>query len=508
MVKLLGNVFLVVIFIIGFTACGGSSSEQSTEPEPDTSVTSFEVESIAGAEPASEVISDPVTILGINQPVELSVDGCSYSINEQAYQTVSTTVKLNDTVAFKITSSAGPDTTVSCDITVSQFSTQFLVTTRLPMVEVSVEAKTTSKEYTPLLPDRVFLHDDNGQNISELPVDSLSVLIPKPSNGASYTLYKSVNIYGYEYQNLFTVYNSQESKVHKILPAYSHYRFDDCKTINLSKETLEQDQSRVSFFTFNSCNTTSGTGSRSVPATLSLPVSDDANGVNDLFFFIQDSNENILKYKLFSSSDYSHEETIDAENIVLDSEFNQLSVSIEREISGDLRVYGQTEDKYNLIGSHKVFEGSNNYVVNLVSTPYDSYYHSVTLRKGEQAYGYAKTTEVVPTILDDQIETKFILSANLTDNVLSWNIENQAQYSKVSVNISNGVEYFWRLIAEDNGYITIPNLTEVNRNAFLSNGAEVFIHLWSQDEVLTENVYAFGRLRCENEVCSLNVTLE
>ena len=60
----------------------------------------------SGAEFSSEVISDPVTLTGFNTPVTVTVSGGSYSVNNAAFATGTTTVTSGDSVRVKVVSSA------------------------------------------------------------------------------------------------------------------------------------------------------------------------------------------------------------------------------------------------------------------------------------------------------------------------------------------------------------------------------------------------------------------
>lgn len=518
MTKIIANTSLVTLIIIFFTACGGGSSGSTPEPAPepavDTSVNTFVIDEKLDIEPDTEVISNSITIQGINQAVNLSVDGCSYSLNQQQYQTQATTVNNSDTLTFKIMSSVETDTTVSCEINVSQYMTQFFVTTRLPLVELKVLAKTGGNEETQLTPTRIFIHDENAENLTELEVISADVVIPDSANGVSYTVSVTTDIYGYTFHNLFTSYNTDLSQTHRIWPEDPGYLFDNCKTVSLSKDTFEQLESWLGFYTANRCTGYIGKGSSTGQSTTSiqLDVINDANATDDLIYFTQDDQSNFLGYKLLSSSDYSDGETIDANNITLNTDFNLLSFSFDSIESGDVVVFGRLENGLGLIlGEHELYPGSNAAVVNLANIPYDEYSLGLSFWRNDQRFYFRKYSEEIPSFFDRQLEKTFFLSADINRNVLSWNVENQVQFTEVIFQIRttiNGEEYFWEIYADNNGSLAIPDIAELNTQDFLKN-ARVFIYLYSWDETVkeSESLFVAGGLECLDGICSLSLNL-
>lgn len=79
---------------------------------------------------ASVRTSETVTITGINVAVPVSVAGGEYSVNGGPFTAADGTIRGGDTLALRLTASAAYGATKSVNVTVSQFSTGFAVTTQ------------------------------------------------------------------------------------------------------------------------------------------------------------------------------------------------------------------------------------------------------------------------------------------------------------------------------------------------------------------------------------------
>jgi hypothetical protein len=512
------NFFFTGIMLLLFSACGGSSSnpdpDPDREPEPDTSINSFVINQILDAEPNDEVISNTVTISGINQPVSLSVSGCSYSINSAMYQSADTTVSQSDTVSFKLTASELPETTVVCDITVSQFSTQFSVTTRGELVTIEVFAKSSSVDEIALTPSNLFIHDENGENQLAIEITDDKIVIPNSAQGVSYTLYANTDMYGYQYHQLYTIYEANAPQVHRIRPEDPGHLYDDCKSVTLTQNNGDPSVSSIGFYTASQCANIIGTASFSNSASLTLGISDSIQSENDLIYFTRNSDSNFLGYKLFSSVDFQDGEVIQADSLTLDTGFNTVTVVTESNNVGSFRVYGlQDGGSFGLlVGEHSLASGNNNTLVNIVDAEYDEYRLSYSFGKAAQSYLHSKIVASIPAIEDGLPSVKFLLSADLIDNQMSWTLDNGDRLSNVSVRLENsvdGVEYRWEIRAQDSGSIVIPSIPSLNTQDFL-NDAQVRLYVSDYDEetMLSEGIFAGGSLDCQNDVCSLNMSLE
>ncbi|WP_444995184.1 hypothetical protein [Aliikangiella sp. IMCC44359] len=505
--------FLSIILIL-ITACGGGSNTSPTPPQPDTTPNAFSIDAIFEAELDSEIVSNTITIQGINEAVPLIVEGCSYSLNQASYQTTQTTVNNSDTLSFKMQSSTEHYSTVTCKVQVSQYITDFTVTTMPEMLEVSISAKSSSQEKTSVSVEKLFLHDNNGENVTEVTITDNQALIPKTTNNISYTAYAKTNLYGETQYNLFTQYKVNSSQNHLIYPPTSRFKFDDCKTVELRHREPNSNIHSTGFYTSNSCNNLVGKTSYSEPDNFSamLDIS-SSNSINDLIYFRRDENENFLSYQIYNSADYSDGDTI--EPTILETDFNLLSFSLYAKSDGDLRLYTVAENgRRMLLGSHVLYAGANDYVMNWANkVDFEQYLISSVLRKNNQTLFFNKSFShsETPSIFDDQLNQSFFISIDITDKTLSWNLEDDKQFSNAIVDIQqkiNNETYFWRLNTSGVNSLTLPDIPQIHTNVFWDN-ASISIFLYHEDTALEikDSISVYGNINCSNDVCSLNINL-
>jgi len=96
---------------------------------PDVQPTPFTIPAKAGAALQSDIISDPITITGIDSPTPITVQDGFYSINGGSFTNAAGSVSNGDQVQVLITSPADPGTTVSATLKVGDQTQQFTVTT-------------------------------------------------------------------------------------------------------------------------------------------------------------------------------------------------------------------------------------------------------------------------------------------------------------------------------------------------------------------------------------------
>jgi sugar lactone lactonase YvrE len=94
-----------------------------------TSVNPFSFTPQVNVPLSTPIVSNSATITGITTSVPISVAGAQYKVNAGAFTATAGTVNNNDVVSMRLTSSGSYSTPVSGNLTVSQFSTGFTVTT-------------------------------------------------------------------------------------------------------------------------------------------------------------------------------------------------------------------------------------------------------------------------------------------------------------------------------------------------------------------------------------------
>jgi len=108
---------------------GGVSDTFTSTTSPDTTPLAFSFTDQGGVEPLAEVISDSITVTGIDQAA-VSVTGGQYSINGGGFTVSAGTVSDGDTVQVKHTASMGYEIATHTTLTIGGISDTFTSTTR------------------------------------------------------------------------------------------------------------------------------------------------------------------------------------------------------------------------------------------------------------------------------------------------------------------------------------------------------------------------------------------
>lgn len=97
---------------------------------PDNTPDAFDFPDVADADLATEYISDPQTITGIDSGTTISVSGGAYRINGGAWTTDAGTIDAGQTLELRATSSNDPETPVTVTATVGTVSVDWTITTK------------------------------------------------------------------------------------------------------------------------------------------------------------------------------------------------------------------------------------------------------------------------------------------------------------------------------------------------------------------------------------------
>lgn len=159
---------------------GGISGGFSVTTVPvDTTPDVFSLTAQTNVALSTQVLSNTITITGINSAAPISVSGGEYSINAGAFTTVAGTVNTGQAVQVRQTSSPVPATTSTVMLTIGGVSSGFNVTT-VPADTVpgpfSFAAKIDTALSTPVISDPIIVTGINtGAPISVLPGGSYSI---------------------------------------------------------------------------------------------------------------------------------------------------------------------------------------------------------------------------------------------------------------------------------------------------------------------------------------------
>lgn len=111
--------------IAALAACGGGGSDNK-----DSTPDAFSFTAVTNSEVNTEVSSAPVSVVGINQSVTVSITGGTYSIAGGAFTNAAGTVSNGQSIIVKVTSSSATNTPVEAVLTVGGVTGNFKVTTK------------------------------------------------------------------------------------------------------------------------------------------------------------------------------------------------------------------------------------------------------------------------------------------------------------------------------------------------------------------------------------------
>lgn len=112
-------------------ACGGGGSDSTVNPppEPDIIPEQFNFVDVTNQSLESEIVSNSITVAGIDTSSPISIEGGEYSINGAAYTTSSGLVKNNDEVVVKLLSATAHNTLSAATLNIGNITDQFTVET-------------------------------------------------------------------------------------------------------------------------------------------------------------------------------------------------------------------------------------------------------------------------------------------------------------------------------------------------------------------------------------------
>jgi uncharacterized delta-60 repeat protein len=113
----------------------------SEDIPPDTEPDPFEFEAVGDVPPLAEVVSNEITVTGINAPSPISIEGGEYSINGGPFTAEDGFVEEGATIRIWVIAAGTYETTVQATLTIGGVSGTFLVTTRPETTGIVVQAE-------------------------------------------------------------------------------------------------------------------------------------------------------------------------------------------------------------------------------------------------------------------------------------------------------------------------------------------------------------------------------
>ncbi|WP_394495117.1 hypothetical protein [Shewanella sp. ENK2] len=131
------NAIIIIAMLITLLGCGSSTADNNEVNDPiidnvtvpDSTPDPFHFTPITNAPLASKNASEVIQISGINTSVDVNVIGGFISINDEHFTQSTQSVSDGDSIAVQLIAANTVDTTLTAQITVGDFTTDFAVTT-------------------------------------------------------------------------------------------------------------------------------------------------------------------------------------------------------------------------------------------------------------------------------------------------------------------------------------------------------------------------------------------
>lgn len=112
---------------------------ETLPPPPDINPDPFELPDIlSGATPGEAAFSGPVSILGIDSPSPIAIEGGEYKINEGEFLSTPGNIQPGDTVTVKVMASSDPEGRVEATLTIGDISETFIVNNAFAPPEATI----------------------------------------------------------------------------------------------------------------------------------------------------------------------------------------------------------------------------------------------------------------------------------------------------------------------------------------------------------------------------------
>lgn len=126
-----GKVVLFLLIGLILTGCGGETSDEIKESQPDLIPDLIEFTSIDKVARETQILSDKITLSGFTEPLPISITGGEYKIENRSnsFTHRSGSISAGDSLQVRLTSSSDFDTAKSATITIGNSSATFTVIT-------------------------------------------------------------------------------------------------------------------------------------------------------------------------------------------------------------------------------------------------------------------------------------------------------------------------------------------------------------------------------------------
>lgn len=495
--------YFTLFSLCALSACGGSDSDSVEKVEESHRPNAFSLESFKNVNKQAQVHSGVVTLSGLDEPASLSVQNCTYSLNdaEPASETVS--VSNGDTLQFWVTAPNEYDQLTECIITLSDFQTSFVVETKKIVGSVQFEFIDVVDQYEEQEVEirQAFIHSADGLFVEEVDSFEETILYFTGVKPEAYTIVASGrDDSGDDTEMVMYTSLLDETDVDVYLPitlSGNEAISEDCKKITLDASEIKQSSSFEQSIEWVGLATNVGCGgylSRSTTASkLSVDLKSELNDeVTESLVYVAGPNRNLLGYNYIDVSGY-----MDGDEVPLPSlrtDFIPVTVNNNSPEVVTMSLWGivnadapEHEQEHSVLGRYEAQAYEMGSAMNTIDFEVEEYYATYRIRYGNNYSGSSQyfwgnqTLSNMPNELSMRVPPGKITFWDIYFEYaldIRWEGTDLEAYDIAQVWISGKNEvdlpFSWQIGATNSGEVTIPVLPGFNYPDIYDSRVQLF----------------------------------
>lgn len=508
-------------------ACGGGGKEkESSDITPD----SFVFESMSDLDLGEILTTTSHVIVGIDRPVSIDVQGCAYALDGGTFMMESGEIANGESVQFQIEASSNYDSSVSCHITVGEYSTSFTATTK--QVAASANFVFIPHPFTTQSPDNkpapissLYVHRIDGSELETVTTIQENVALFVDTIPEAYTAVFESSV---DEQKLLSAYTSffLDEEGYNLVSEAANYSYEyegDCKTLTFDRSAISDEYSDAQYLRVESNHFCDREWSvRTEDEELIERIKEETEAENNVLVTLEGQQKNIIGYRWITSDTYSDSDRISIAS--LESTFKIVPVVNDSDENPDVAVIG-FQDRPNdidfLIGQYapNVFElnGSMN-VIEYSAPEYlviEQYFEVFGDIDGYRQHYRTTATQSIPDeiILAGQsasfehVEMQFGSDINV-----NWAGAGLERFPQIQITINgkydDGRDFLWVIKAPNTGSVTVPMIPDVGNPVFESFESRIYLQLYAKQGTVEENTDVSLFLDCDLASCYKNIYID
>lgn len=518
------SVLIPLCMVLG--ACGGEDKEQEkVSVEPDITPDAFIFSSKQDVTRGEIYETGYFTVSGIDEPVELSVENCEYSLNEEGYTGVATLVNINDSVKFKLVAPESFNSATTCEVRVGDFSSSFSAATKDALGSIKFYFSSDLNDSNEQVNAEIayFYADYNSSgNFDRITKFEGNEIVFDSEVPSRYTAVFHAEVKG---RSKVVAYTSDSISTEGEVVLSSGYRItnvnDNCKsvTVDATEAISTYNAENIRLVGPALCDYRKETG---VNGVITTRVSTEDDERNSLLASIYDSDGNYLAYKFLSPSKLVGDDTYIIDDFI--TNFTTVEVTNHLDVNRNLEVRShELRDNGFDLAEYDYIPANSSILLNVIDSPTGEYYIGLYDAEfyGETTSLQSNWSELIVDFIPDTISTDSTyrkvshLSYNYDGEIeISWSGIGLTSFDKASIVVEgwteDGNELFWLVDTDNSGMVKLPYLSEIGvlYSSYSLNTVNLQMRAVDDESKTEYGVSATDWFYCEDDFCSSSVTFE